>query len=72
MKAVRGHSGWVRNDQGAIININGNEMAQARKRKSIWRQQQEELKTLKSDMEQMKHVLNILLEDKNGNNNTTI
>ena len=43
-------------------------MAQARQRKSIWRQQQEELKTLKSDMEQMKNVLNILLEDKNGSN----
>ena len=68
MKAVRGYSGWVRNDQGAIININGNEMAQARQRKSIWRQQQEELKTIKSDMEQMKNVLNILLEDKNGSN----
>ena len=68
MKGVRGYSGWVRNDQGAIININGNEMAQARQRKSIWRQQQEELKTLKSDMEQMKNVLNILLEDKNGSN----
>ena len=66
MKIVQGHPGLVRSEQGTIININGNEMAQARKRKFVWRQQQEDLEALKSDVKQMKYALNKLLEDRDG------
>lgn len=70
---VEGYPGLARNSAtGAIININSSEMLQARKRKKIWQQQQEELKMLKSDVVEMKAMLNKILEDKNGNNNTTI
>ena len=68
LKAVKDMPGWFRTGSGAVINTNGSEMNQARKRKNIWRQQQEELKTLKSDVSEMKIMLHKLLEDKNGNN----
>ena len=67
---VEGHPGLVRNSvSGAIININSNEMGQARKRKAIWQSQQTELKDLKSDVSEMKAMLKKLIEAQNGNNN---
>lgn len=67
---VDGHPGLARNKAtGAIININSSEMAQARKRKKVSRDRQEELKQLKSDVSEMKNMLNKLLEDQNVNYN---
>lgn len=64
---VEGHSGFVRDKAtGAIININSNEMAQARHRKHVWRQQQDEIKTLKDDVAEMKSLLMKVLEEKDG------
>ena len=69
---VDGHQGLARNKAtGAIININSSEMEQARKRKSISRDRQKELKELKSDVSEMKLMLKKLIEVENGNNNTT-
>ena len=61
---VDGHPGLARNKAtGAIVNINSNEMAQARKRKKISRDRQLELTQLKSDVAEMKNMLNKILED---------
>ena len=62
---VKGNRNLVRDRKsGAILNINSNEMSQARSRKSIWRQQQEELITLKSDVAYMKDMMEKLLEER--------
>ena len=53
-------------NSGAIININSSEMSQARNRKKIWQRQQNEIKNLKSDVSEMKVMLQKLIEEKDG------
>jgi hypothetical protein len=66
---VEGSSGLVRDPRsGAIININKTEAAQARNRKKVWKEQQEEISTLKDDVTLIKEMLSKLLEDKDGTN----
>lgn len=68
---VKGHPGLVRDKgSGAILNINNNEIREARKRKKLWKEQQEELNTLKNDVSEIKLLLNKILEAKNGSNNS--
>tara|TARA_B100000683_G_C12289160_1_gene473221 strand:- start:480 stop:710 length:231 start_codon:yes stop_codon:yes gene_type:complete len=55
---------------GAIVNINSAEMTQARIRKYNWKQQQNELETLRNDVAYMKEALAKLVEEKHGNNNS--
>jgi uncharacterized FlaG/YvyC family protein len=74
---VKGNPGLVRDKHtGAIVNINSNEIQQARKRKKLWQQEKEkteslanEVKDLKQDMDEIKSLLRQVLEVKNGNNN---
>ena len=66
---VDGHSGLGRSrGSGAIINLNKEEIAQARKRKKVWLEQQQEIAMLKSDMQEMKSLVKQLIEDRNGSN----
>jgi hypothetical protein len=66
---VDGHPGLVRDKaSGAILNVNKQEISQARSRKKVWKEQQEELEQLRSDVAFMKEALAQLLEDRNGNN----
>ena len=68
---VDGHAGLMRDRySGAIINTNSTEISQARKRKKIWKDQQEELQNLKDDVAIMKQLLAELVEEKNGGNNS--
>lgn len=74
---VKGSPGLVRDKHtGAILNINKNEIQQARKRKKLWQQEKEktellasEVKDLKQDMNEIKSLLLQVLEVKNGNHN---
>jgi len=66
---VEGKPGLARDPRsGAIINTNKTEIAQSRNRKKLWKEQQEEISTLKNDISVMKEMLAKLLEDKNGTN----
>jgi len=66
---IEGNSSLVRDtSSGAIINTNKSEIAKARNRKKLWKEQQEEISTLKNDISVMKEMLAKLLEDKNGTN----
>ena len=66
---VEGKTGLARDPRsGAIINTNKTEIAQSRNRKKLWKEQQEEISTLKNDISVMKEMLAKLLEDKNGTN----
>ena len=74
---VDGNPGLVRDKStGAILNINNNEIRQARKRKKVWQEEKEkterlsnEVSDLKKDMNDIKSLLNKLLEVTNGHHN---
>jgi hypothetical protein len=66
---VDGHNGLVRAPNGAILNVDKRAISQARNRKKIWKEQQEELAQLRDDVAIMKQMMQQLLEDKNGPNN---
>ena len=64
---VEGHSDLARDpNNGAIININASEMTQARIRKYNWKKQQNEIKSLRSELSDMKLLLKNLIEDKDA------
>ena len=68
---VEGHSYLMRDGQsGAIINTNVNEMTQARVRKAQWKKQQNEIKESKSELQEMKQLLNQMIEGNNGRNSS--
>ena len=60
-----GHANLVRAPSGAIINIDTAGIAQARRRKKIWKEQQAELEELRNDVANMKKMMQQILEDKN-------
>lgn len=74
---VKGFSGLVRDKgSGAILNVNENEIAQAIESKQNRRKKAENLKnlendvnTLKSDVNEIKGLLLKMIEEKNGVNN---
>ena len=67
---VEGHSYLMRDGQsGAIINTNVNEMTQARVRKAQWKKQQNEVRELKSELQEMKQLLNKMIEGNDGRHN---
>ena len=64
---VEGHNNLARDpNNGAIININTSEMTQARIRKYNWKKQQNEIKSLRSELSDMKLLLKNLIEDKDA------
>ena len=64
---VEGNGNLVRDrNTGAILNINKNEMSQARIRKQNQRNQNNEIKNLKDEVKELKYLLNKLIEDKDG------
>jgi hypothetical protein len=67
---VQGMNGWVRDIRtGAVINTNTKDIAKARHRKKVWKEQQEELEILRNDVAMMKQMMQQILEDKDGSNN---
>ena len=72
---VEGNPSLVRDKiSGAILNINSNEIRQARKRKKLWQEEKEkterlsvEVSDLKNDMKEIKSLLNKILEVSDGN-----
>ena len=68
---VEGHSYLMRDGQsGAIINTNINEMTQARIRKAQQKKQQNEIKELRTELQEMKQLLNKMIEVNDGRHNS--
>jgi len=65
---VEGHNGLVRAPSGAILNTDKAGITQAKNRKKLWKEQQEELAQLRDDVAIMKQMMQQLLEDKDGTN----
>lgn len=60
---VENHDGFVRDlRSGAIININSTRAEMARKTKAARERQQEEMEELKSEVAEIKQLLNKLIE----------
>lgn len=66
---VDGHPGLIRDPvSGAILNINKNEIATARKAKAVVRKNQSKIEQLENDISDIKNILLRMLEEKNGSN----
>lgn len=65
--SVEGHPGLARDPvSGAIININKNEIQQARSRKLSLKEKEKRFDKLEEDVSEIKLLLMKLLEEKNG------
>ena len=64
---VKGETNLVRdNDSGAILNINHSELENARKRKALRRQQNEDINNLKKEVSDIKNMLTQIIEKLDG------
>jgi|TARA_B100000242_G_scaffold272115_1_gene224774 ATP-dependent RNA circularization protein (DNA/RNA ligase family) len=67
---IEGHSDVMKDTEtGAVININSNEIENARKRKAIRRQEKEEIENLKNEVSDIKKMLGTIIEKLDGSNN---
>jgi len=66
-KNVEGHSDLVRDTStGAILNINKNEISEARKRKLERKQKEQEFENLKDEVGDIKKMLTQIIEKLDG------
>ena len=63
---VEGHWGYVKDENGAVLNINKEEIEAAKKRKAQRLKQQQELSELKNEVSDIKKMLTQIVEKLNG------
>ena len=63
---IEGHWGYVKDENGAILNINKEEIEAAKKRKEQRRNQEKELSQLKDEVGDIKKMLTQIVEKLNG------
>tara|TARA_X000001382_G_scaffold21781_1_gene13270 strand:+ start:14 stop:220 length:207 start_codon:yes stop_codon:yes gene_type:complete len=63
---IEGHWGYVKDENGAILNINKEEIEAAKKRKEQRRNQEKELSELKNEVGDIKKMLTQIVEKLNG------
>ena len=63
---VEGHWGYVKDENGAVLNINKEEIEAAKKRKAQRLNQQQELSELKNEVSDIKKMLTQIVEKLNG------
>ena len=64
---VKGDTNLVRdNNSGAIFNVNHSELENARKRKALRRQQNEDINNLKTEVSDIKKMLTQIIEKLDG------
>jgi len=65
-KKVEGHVGYVKDENGIVLNVNNNEIEAARKRKQLMREKDKEINELKDDVSDIKKMLTQIVEKLNG------
>ena len=65
-KKVEGHIGYVKDENGVILNVNNDEIEAARKRKQLMREKDKEINELKDDVSDIKKMLTQIVEKLNG------
>jgi len=69
---VEGNPGLVRDKlTGAILNVNKNEIAEAKARKKASQEKDYRISKLENDINDIKALLNVIVEKINGNTNNT-
>ena len=63
---IEGHWGYVKDENGAVININKEEIEAAKKRKAQRLSQEKELSELKDEVSDIKKMLTQIVEKLNG------
>jgi len=65
-KKIEGHIGYVKDENGVVLNVNDDEIEAARKRKELMRQKDKEINELKDDVSDIKKMLTQIVEKLNG------
>jgi hypothetical protein len=65
-KKVEGHVGYVKDENGVVLNVNNDEIEAARKRKQLMREKDKEINELKDDVSDIKKMLTQIVEKLNG------
>ena len=65
-KKVEGHIGYVKDENGVILNVNNDEIEAARKRKQLMREKDKEINELKDEVSDIKKMLTQIVEKLNG------
>lgn len=65
-KKVEGHVGYVKDENGVVLNVNNDEIEAARKRKELMRQKDKEINELKDEVSDIKKMLTQIVEKLNG------
>ena len=65
-KKVEGHIGYVKDENGIVLNVNNDEIEAARKRKQLMREKDKEINELKDDVSDIKKMLTQIVEKLNG------
>jgi cell shape-determining protein MreC len=65
-KKVEGHVGYVKDENGVVLNVNNDEIEAAKKRKELMRQKDKEINELKDEVSDIKKMLTQIVEKLNG------
>lgn len=65
-KKVEGHVGYVKDENGVVLNVNNDEIEAAKKRKELMRQKDKEINELKNEVSDIKKMLTQIVEKLNG------
>jgi len=65
-KKIEGHIGYVKDENGVVLNVNNDEIEAAKKRKELMRQKDKEINELKDDVSDIKKMLTQIVEKLNG------
>ena len=63
---VEGHWGYVKDENGAVLNMNNEEIEAAKKRKAQRLNQEKEISELKNEVGDIKKMLTQIVEKLNG------
>ena len=63
---VEGHWGYVKDENGAVLNMNNEEIEAAKKRKAQRLSQEKEISELKNEVGDIKKMLTQIVEKLNG------
>ena len=64
-KKIEGHIGYVKDENGVVLNVNNDEIEAARKRKELMRQKDKEINELKDEVSDIKKMLTQIVEKLN-------
>jgi len=65
-KKIEGHIGYVKDENGVVLNVNNDEIEAAKKRKELMRQKDKEINELKDEVSDIKKMLTQIVEKLNG------